>query len=404
MKINCSNATNRPEISTHLQIIVDISNYLSKVFKEFEFDKISYLNNFYNNANFNFSINSNLQKITNEYTNNYLRSFLKEKYNHYRFTLSKKTKYRIDLLRHESILRAIENSNITNLAEKNDILKILYNLRLIRIELNKIESGFYEVQTDVFWNRDPVKISYECIIKKYKKLFDIELLGIAFINFESNKHINLVWHQANKLEKLFPNRTSSELLSMGWIGLRTALRLFDPNLGFSFSTYACTRISGTIRDFVRTENLVPKRLTTFNRKVLAIEESLMNSLGRSPNVAEIANSLGIEKSDLAILNRIQTPASLDYMLSDEDGSEKTSLFFSNNNDPADSLIKSEIDKKIIYSISKLDPIDAQIIILSIFEGKKPSEIENITGENIKKVRIRKERAMVQLRNDLKEWL
>lgn len=404
MKINCSNAANRPEISTHLQIIVDISNYLSKIFKEFEFDKISYLNNFYNNANFNYSINNNLQKITNEYTNNYLRSFLEEKYNHYRFTLSKKTKYRIDLLRHESILRAIENSNITNLAEKKDIQKILYYLRFIKIELNKIESGFYEIQTDVFWNRDSVKISYESIIKKYKKLFDIELLGIAFINFESNKHINLVWHQANKLEKLFPNRTSSELLSMGWIGLRTALRLFDPNLGFSFSTYACTRISGTIRDFVRTENLVPKRLTTFNRKVLAIEESLMNSLGRSPNIDEIANSLGIEKSDLAILNRIQTPASLDYMLSDEDGSEKTSLFFSNNNDPADSLIKSEIDKKIISSISKLDPIDAQIIMLSIFEGKKPSEIENITGENIKKVRIRKERAMVQLRNDLKEWL
>jgi len=38
------------------------------------------------------------------------------------------------------------------------------------------------------------------------------------------------------------------------------------------------------------------------------------------------------------------------------------------------------------------------------KAKKPSEIENITGENIRKVRLRKERAMLQLRDDLKEWV
>jgi DNA-directed RNA polymerase specialized sigma subunit len=130
----------------------------------------------------------------------------------------------------------------------------------------------------------------------------------------------------------------------------------------------------------------------------------MNSLGRSPNVDEIAKSLGIDKTDLAILNRIQTPASLDDMLSNEEGGEKTNTIFSTNNDPADYLIRAEIDKKIIDSISRLDPIDAQIIMLYIFEGKKPSEIENIIGENIRKVRIRKDRAMLQLRNDLKEWI
>jgi RNA polymerase sigma factor (sigma-70 family) len=404
MKINCSNAANRPEIITHLQIIIDIANFLNKLYKEYDFDKVDYLNSFSNNANFSYSIEINIQKITNDYTNNYLKIFLEDKYYQYRLILSKETKYRIDLLRHDSILRAIENSNIARADKNFDIINIISKIRFIKSQLDKINIGFLDKETEKYWIREPVTLSYESIISKYKKLFEIELLGIALINFESNKHINLVWHQANKLEKVFPSRSSSELLSMGWIGLRTALRLFDPNLGFSFSTYACTRISGTIRDFVRTENLVPKRLTTFNRKVLAIEEALMNSLGRSPNVEEIAKSLGIEKTDLAILNRIQTPASLDDMLSDEDGGEKTNVIFSTNNDPAEYLIRAEIDKKIIASISRLDPVDAQIIMLSIFEGKKPSEIENITGENIRKVRLRKERAMLQLRDDLKEWV
>jgi len=404
MKINCSNAANRPEIITHLQTVIDISNYLSKIYKDLDFDKYDYLNKFSNNANFSFSVDTNLQKITNDYTDNYMKLLFEEKFKEYKLTLSKKTKYRVDLLRHESILRAIENSNIKKSNYNVYILNLISKLRFIKSQIDKINNGFLEKETEKFWIREPALLSYEEIVNKYKKYFNIELLGVTFINYESNKHINLVWHQANKLEKVFPNRTSSELLSMGWIGLRTALRLFDPNLGFSFSTYACTRISGTIRDFVRTENLVPKRLTTFNRKVLAIEEALMNSLGRSPNVDEIAKSLGIDKTDLAILNRIQTPASLDDMLSDEEGGEKTNTTFSTNNDPADYLIRAEIDKKIIDSISRLDPIDAQIIMLYIFEGKKPSEIENITGENIRKVRIRKDRAMLQLRNDLKEWI
>jgi RNA polymerase sigma factor (sigma-70 family) len=404
MKIYCSNAANRPEIITHLQIVIDISNYLSKIYKDLDFDKYDYLNNFSNNANFSFSVDTNLQKITNDYTDNYMKLFLEEKFKEYKLTLSKKTKYRVDLLRHESILRAIENSNIKKSHNNVYILNLISKLRFIKSQIDEINNGFLEKETEKFWIREPATLSYEEIVNKYKKYFDIELLGVTFINYESNNHINLVWHQANKLEKVFPNRTSSELLSMGWIGLRTALRLFDPNLGFSFSTYACTRISGTIRDFVRTENLVPKRLTTFNRKVLAIEEALMNSLGRSPNVDEIAKSLGIDKTDLAILNRIQTPASLDDMLSNEEGGEKTNTIFSTNNDPADYLIRAEIDKKIIDSISRLDPIDAQIIMLYIFEGKKPSEIENIIGENIRKVRIRKDRAMLQLRNDLKEWI
>jgi RNA polymerase sigma factor (sigma-70 family) len=190
---------------------------------------------------------------------------------------------------------------------------------------------------------------------------------------------------------------------MGWIGLRTALRLYNPNLGFSFSTYACTRISGTIRDYIRAENLIPKRLTTFNRKVIAVEEALTLSLGRSPRVDEIAASLGVTTSDLSILPRLQNPASLDELITDDEGNERSQIYISSGNDPVDNLLISERNKVIMDSLTKLDPIDAKIITLIIFEGKKPSEIELIIGENSRKIRLRKERAFNQIKNDLLSW-
>jgi RNA polymerase sporulation-specific sigma factor len=191
---------------------------------------------------------------------------------------------------------------------------------------------------------------------------------------------------------------------MGWIGLRIGLRLYNPNLGFSFSTYACTRISGTIRDHVRTETSVPKRLTTFNRKVAAVEESLTSSLGRVPTLNELASTLNVDISDLSILTRLQIPASIDELTMNSDFRENQLSQLIDNCDPADKAIFSYRSKAINESIEKLDPIDAKVIRLLIFEGIKPAEVENIIGENSRRIRIRKERALSSIKKDISSWV
>ena len=394
------NVAKKPEISSHLMAYNSSITFIAKNYKKLGVDKSYFTSEFIDLLNGDNYRNENIYETFLIFTNSYLLKANNMNYDNLRLELSKLSGHRVDLLRHKSVLEAIIKSS-SNDAKIYSLAKSVINAldfqNTISIELlDSILAPFWEVPSST--------LNYDESVALYQRYYDASSLGMALINRESNNHINLVWHQANKLEKIFPNRASSELLSMGWIGLRIGLRLYNPNLGFSFSTYACTRISGTIRDHVRTETSVPKRLTTFNRKVAAVEESLTSSLGRVPTLDELATTLNVDISDLSILTRLQIPASIDELTNNSDFRENQLSQLIDYCDPADKAIFSYRSKAINESIDKLDPIDAKVIRLLIFEGVKPAEVENIIGENARRIRIRKDRALASIKEDISSWV
>ena len=394
------NVAKKPEISSHLMAYNSSITFIAKNYKKLGVDKSYFTSEFIDLLNGDNYRNENIYETFLIFTNSYLLKANNMNYDNLRLELSKLSGHRVDLLRHKSVLEAIIKSSsndgkIYSLAKS--VIKALDFQNTISIQLlDSILAPFWEVPSST--------LNYDESVALYQRYYDASSLGMALINRESNNHINLVWHQANKLEKIFPNRASSELLSMGWIGLRIGLRLYNPNLGFSFSTYACTRISGTIRDHVRTETSVPKRLTTFNRKVAAVEESLTSSLGRVPTLDELATTLNVDISDLSILTRLQIPASIDELTTNSDFRENQLSQLIDYCDPADKAIFSYRSKAINESIDKLDPIDAKVIRLLIFDGVKPAEVENIIGENARRIRIRKDRALASIKEDISSWV
>lgn len=394
------NVAKKPEISSHLMAYNSSITFIAKNYKKLGVDKSYFTSEFIDLLNGDNYRKENIYETFLIFTNSYLLKANNMNYDNLRLELSKLSGHRVDLLRHKSVLEAIIKSSskddkINSLAKS--VIKALDFQNTISIELlDSILAPFWEAPSST--------LNYDESVALYQRYYDASSLGMALINRESNNHINLVWHQANKLEKIFPNRASSELLSMGWIGLRIGLRLYNPNLGFSFSTYACTRISGTIRDHVRTETSVPKRLTTFNRKVAAVEESLTSSLGRVPTLDELASTLNVDISDLSILTRLQIPASIDELTTNSDFRENQLSQLIDYCDPADKAIFSYRSKAINESIDKLDPIDAKVIRLLIFDGVKPAEVENIIGENARRIRIRKDRALASIKEDISSWV
>jgi RNA polymerase sigma factor for flagellar operon FliA len=251
---------------------------------------------------------------------------------------------------------------------------------------------------------DPIKHrGFDAVVNEGNTVGDANALSWAIIGFESKRHINLVWHQANKLERVFPDRDASDMLALGWMGLRTALRLYNPALGFSFSTYACTRITGAIRDGVRAENPVPKRLGTFSRKVAAAEEALAHGLGRAPTLSEVAEHLGVHLDELKILPRLQTTASIDEMesFSNERGSSPNWLV--DDSDPADTAMSILRRDAVDAALATLHPEDAAAVRLLVMEGLRPAEAQEITGEAPRRLRVRRERALAALREQLADW-
>ena len=232
---------------------------------------------------------------------------------------------------------------------------------------------------------------------------DLAEIGWAFISLEGRKHVNLIWHQANKLQRSYPDREASELLTWGWLGLRTALRNYNPNLGFAFSTYAVTRIVGAIRDGVRAENPVPKRLGTLARTVASVETELAQSLGRTPTLTEIGAYLDLEASQLAILRRTKTPASIEEIIAGLDRSGGNEPAWLADTDHTDINALSHIDAATISRALDMLPVEeAQAIRLLILEDRNPTEARQIAGVTARQLRQRKERALHALRDQLAE--
>jgi len=228
-------------------------------------------------------------------------------------------------------------------------------------------------------------------------------LGWALVTFESHKHVNLIWHQANKLERSFPDRTADDLLGWGWIGLRAALRHYDPDLGYTFSTYACTRIVGSMRDGVRAENPVPKRLNTFSRKAAAAEAALTQILGRTPTLEEVSQTIGVELSTLDVLHRTQPQASIDEIVSMLSERGTTPSWLVTRDDPAEAALGAMLADEIQAALGMLPPDEAAAVRLLVMDGMNPTEARAVTGATARQLRQRKERALAMLRNQLVDW-
>lgn len=280
----------------------------------------------------------------------------------------------------------------------------LAQLDRIQSELDQIDTGNQQHPWAEAWDAAARSGNFDQTIEELLPANDqASELGWALIGFETHKHTNLIWHQANKLVRSFPDRQASDLLGWGWLGLRVALRHYDPTLGFTFSTYACSRIIGSIRDGVRSENPIPKRLNTFTRKVAAAEADLTQKLGRNPSLEEVSDSIGVELSALDILPRTAPQASVNEILdqADERGGHLNWLI--SPDDPADAALASIESDIVARALDALNPDDAAAVRLLVMEGLNPTEARAVTGASARQLRQRKERALAALRDSLADW-
>jgi RNA polymerase sigma factor FliA len=249
---------------------------------------------------------------------------------------------------------------------------------------------------------DPLTLD-EVIADAARFGIDGESLCWAHIVFESNRHINLVWQQVNKMSRAYPGRTPEDLLGYGWRGLRTALRKYDPNTGWAFSTYAVTKIRGEVRDGVRAESPIPKRLGTFARKVSAADEQLSGALGRPPTLAELAQRVGTDLDALSIMPRLQAEASLDERLEQADDGGTSPRWLVDDTDPADLAEGALCRRDIAAALARLPEREALAVRLLVLEGVSPTEARQMTGATARQLRQWKERGLESLRTELVDW-
>lgn len=263
--------------------------------------------------------------------------------------------------------------------------------------LGAIGSGDFRRMLTEAWNIEGTTTSVDVVVGRFKQLgIDGERVCWAVITKESLNHILLVRREANRIARMWPDRSADDLVGYGWRGLRLALRSYNPETAW-FSTYACPKIRGSIRDGVRNEHHLPKRLNTFVNKVEQARDDLATSLGRHPTHSEIAARLEIEVEQVQALATYAAPTSLD-------GTDTETGFQlaggTNVEDDALALLRAE---RVRDALAELSADEAEAVQLLVMDQLPMREVRALTGASPKQLRARRDRALALLRGELGEF-
>lgn len=201
------------------------------------------------------------------------------------------------------------------------------------------------------------------------------------------KNLGLVHACANR----FRGRGAEydDLFQAGCVGLIKAADNFDESRGFSFSTYAVPVILGEIKRLFRDGGSVKvgRAIKEKSRNALKKREEIALSLGREPTVGELAESLGIDSTEAAmLLNASIPPVSLTCS---EDGEKSLDIpVDSPENELSDSLALRQV-------LQSLDERDRKMIELRYYGGLTQSK----TGIRLGMTQVqvsRREKAVLEI--------
>lgn len=188
---------------------------------------------------------------------------------------------------------------------------------------------------------------------------------------------------AQQLARKFRGRGSStdDLIQVARFGLLNAIDRFDPDYGVKFSTFAGRTIIGEIKHFFRGHAWsvrVPRSLQNLWLRSNEAAQTLSQSLGRQPTVAELADYLDTDSDE--VLDALDAggglqAASLDRPVSDD--SATTVVDMIGRRDAAMERAAGWADIEPL--IADLDERGQAILYMRFFEGRSQKDIADRIG-------------------------
>lgn len=169
-----------------------------------------------------------------------------------------------------------------------------------------------------------------------------------------------------------------DIVNEGIIALMDVIEKYDISKNTKFETYASIRIRGSIIDYVRKQDWIPRKVKSDFKIVKDAEEILSNKLGREPKDIEIADYL---KLDINEYNNIINNAHGTSLLSFEEllgeANISDNVISNGYNLPEQEMESKELYKVLADSINKLNEKEKLVISLYYNEEIKLKEIADI---------------------------
>jgi RNA polymerase sigma-B factor len=194
-----------------------------------------------------------------------------------------------------------------------------------------------------------------------------------------------------------------DLTQAAAMALLKAARNFDPSHGVEFLSYAVVTMKGEVKRQFRDFGWMvrpPRPIQKLQADVAHAQSELIQTLGRSPRVPEVAAHLGVSEEEVLealTADGCFTPTSLDLPLGD-DGSSTTLGDTLTHEDPA--LDEAEARVMLMPAVRALPERERQVLYLRFFRQMSQSQIAAEVGVTQMQVSRILSRVLGQLRGQL----
>jgi RNA polymerase sigma-B factor len=245
-------------------------------------------------------------------------------------------------------------------------------------------------------NRTPIQdtttISAAAVARKRHEEDVAQLLQHYRQYRDSKTRDRIVLQYSNLVESVarrFSNASEpvEDLAQEGYIGLLTAIDLYDPAKNVKFSTYATHFIIGQIKHCLRDRGKIikePAWLQELNQRMTRTIDSLAQQLSRPPTNLEVGRMMDMTEeavADMMVTREIFKVSSIDGGSdSDEDNSGTIDLDRKQRNDPTVSFQLPLEDKVVLETaMLKLKELEQHVLYAFYFKELNQTEIARKMG-------------------------
>ena len=188
-----------------------------------------------------------------------------------------------------------------------------------------------------------------------------------------------------------------DLYQLACVGFIKAVRGFDPDMGWEFSTYAVPKIAGEIRRFLRDDGAVKVSRAVKERaqRVRRVQSELESRTGRSPTVSELAEATGLTPEEVAACEQAEVAVDsferelsgggrLGDLVGDDGMEERTCLYLS-----------------LREALTLLPERDREVLALRFSRDLTQQQVAQIIGVSQVQVSRLEKRAISHLRERLR---
>jgi RNA polymerase sigma factor FliA len=194
-------------------------------------------------------------------------------------------------------------------------------------------------------------------------------------------HLPHVQYVARRIHtRLPPQVLLEDLVHAGILGLMDAMRKYDPSKNVQLKHYAEFRIRGAILDSLRLVDWSPRALRRQARRLEQAISHCKARLGRDPSEVEIAAELEVSLDSLQHLRgdlRGLDIESLQSSAEDSGGEPLDSQVRSEDEDPYQQALRSEMTSLLELAITELPPREREVLALYHFQELTMKEVGEV---------------------------